>query len=97
MIAATVGIHKANISNLVSRCTYSNFCMLTPLQALKAARGQRGKFRDEIIDIIFFFNNLGIHPKVPAMIIADRIESLSVNNRFLHAPYKVSINQIFSQ
>ena len=84
-------------SNLVSQHNYSNFHRLTPLQVLKAAWGHWGKSRNEIINIIFQVKDLGINPKVPAMIITGHVESLSINNWFLHAPYVVSNNWILSQ
>ena len=57
---------------------------------MKAARGHRGKFRDELIKIIFESKELGINSKTSAMVVADRVELLLAHNRFLDGPYTVS-------
>ena len=57
---------------------------------MKAARGHRGKFRDGVIKKIFESEEIGISPKMSAMLVADRVEMLSAHYRFLDAPYTVS-------
>ena len=57
---------------------------------MKSARSARGRFRDAILDIIYDTEELGISRNVSLTTIANRVQLLMANNRFLDGPYPVS-------
>ena len=87
-----VNEHRSNIVTIVSPRPIPLLYANPPLsQALKAARSHRGRFRSTILQAIYD-SDIGINAKTPAAVVAERVEILLDRNRFLDAPYIVSIH-----
>ena len=92
LISTIVDLHRANFQTIVSEpFVYIPGTYHILSQAMRAARSHRGRFRSTILKLVYESKESGIGPKTPETIVASRVESLLHRNRFLDAPYVVSL------
>lgn len=90
LIFFSVNAHRSNIIKIVSELLmFISNADHTHTQALKAARSHRDQFRSLVLEILYATKELGITPKTLETTVADRVELLLFENRFLDGPHTV--------